>query len=192
MFENISLNTFDYFAIAFIIWQTYVGYKRGFEDMLYGIVKYIVIIAGLYVGNNFLWDIMMRSPYFVKRTIYINETAKNYLLQFSPDGNLPQSLYKQAIDYIAFDKVVFGIGLVIIIVFLTRIIIYGSIVKEESEHKKLGMVFAFIKAVIMVFVISKFLEVVLGANFDSTKEGSFILNLFEINILNYKEYLNLL
>ena len=84
MLENISLNNFDYLAIIFIIWQAYKGYKRGFEDIIYGILKYIIVIIGLYIGNKYIWDILAKSPFFIKAANTVNTKTAEFFMQFEP------------------------------------------------------------------------------------------------------------
>lgn len=179
-----SYGAIDIVIVFYILWQAYIGYTKGFEKILYDFVKYIAIIFGLFFSSKFLWPFLITFPKFMEYSEKINNLVQEFLLQFAPRNFISNAIYIKTITIFPYEKIFFGIIISVLIVLFLRILIYGSIVKEESEHKKLGMLFSIIKSIILLFVLINITTFFMGKEyFLKIIEGSFILKNLPIKII---------
>lgn len=156
-----KLSYLDYIIIGYILYQMFVGYRKGLEKIVYDIVKYIAIFGGLFACNKYALPVLEKSKTFIEHSDKINETSRVFMLNFKPDEQIPALAYQKIIDTIPYDKILLSIIIIIIALILTRLIIYGSIVEEESEHKKLGMLFSLLKSGFIVYIFLKIIDTLL-------------------------------
>lgn len=176
-----SLNSFDYVFAAYTLWQVYVGYTQGFRLMLYQTVKWVFLMAGLFVANRTLLPVLMKREWFIEKSEAINAFGFDFVMELAPKDNpFSELIYRQVAESIPFDKIVFFLAVIIVVSLITRVIIIGSLWGKEPEARGLGILFGLLKAGFVCFVVMTFIGTFMNISnpegFLRWQEQSFILS----------------
>ncbi|MDO5063124.1 MAG: CvpA family protein [Peptostreptococcaceae bacterium] len=152
-------NSFDYVFIAYLLWQIYLGYSQGFRLMLYQTVKWVVLMAALFVANLYILPVIIQKPFFYEKSQAINKFGNEFAMQFAPKDNpIGAEVFRRVADGIPYDKIVFFLVVIIIVSVVLRIIIMGSLWGKEVEGRTLGVMFGVMKAMFICYVVMTFIS----------------------------------
>lgn len=175
-----SFNSFDYIFTAYVLWQIYLGYTQGFRIVMYQMIKWVALFAALFAANKYLLPYMEKMPAFMERSAKVNGWFVDFLIQFKPSNDLSAIIFEEVIKSIPFDRIVFFLIVIIAVSIMLRILVVGTLWRDEVEGRVGGIMLGLLKAAFMCYVVMSFISTFMSVSnpegFARWQEHSFILS----------------
>ncbi len=175
-----SFNSFDYIFTAYVLWQIYLGYTQGFRVVLYQTIKWVALFAALFAANKYLLPYMEKMPAFMERSAKVNGWFVDFVMQFKPSNDLTAIIFEEVVKSIPFDRIVFFLIVIVAVSIMLRILVMGTLWRDEVEGRAGGIMLGLLKAAFMCYVIMSFISTFMSVSnpegFARWQESSFILS----------------
>lgn len=175
-----TFNSFDYIFTAYVLWQVYLGYTQGFRVVLYQTIKWVVLFAVLFVVSVYVLPLLETTSIFLDRGMRVNEWFVGVAMQFKPTNELNAIIFERVVQSIPFDRIVFYLILIIAVSLITKILVMGTLWKDEVQGRAGGILVGLFKAAFMCYVLMSFLSTFMSISnpegFLRWQEQSFILS----------------
>ncbi len=176
-----QLNSFDYIFIIFALYHMYYGFTKGFRLMAFETLKWFVLVAGLYLSKTLLYPYLLEQEKFLHYSLRKNDWfLKSAMSLIKNDDPIKNLLYTKIAESIPYDQLVFYLACIALISLITRLLILGTSCGREGRGRALGLVFGFVKALVITYIVMGMLAgFMLKSNptgFTRWQENSYILS----------------